>query len=94
MNDGGQQARKCRSGIGTIGRRQGVAMSIAVTILGAMASTGGRSESSGAENLSLSGAVKWHPGHYSARLSGIVPLAPSVMQSNYDNPIAPQRPRS
>lgn len=94
MNDGGQQARKCRSGIGTIGRRQGVAMSIVLALLGVMASTGGWSESSGAADVSAPGAVKWHPGHYSARLSGIVPLAPLVMQSNYDNPIAPQRPWS
>lgn len=98
MNDGGQQARKCRSGVGTIVQRHGVAMSIAVALLGVMASTGGWSESSGAADLpasgAVTGAVEWHPGHSYAPMSGIVPLAPSVMQSNYDNPIAPKRPRS
>jgi hypothetical protein len=69
MNGDGQQARKRRSGIGTIVRRHGAAMSLALALFGVMSSTDGWSESSGAADVSALGAVKWHPGHYYAPMS-------------------------
>ncbi|MCS6319495.1 MAG: glycoside hydrolase [Nitrospira sp.] len=82
MNDGGQQARQCRSGIGTIVQRHGIAMSIALALLGVMVSTGVWSESSGAEDLSAPGTVKWHPGHYYA-LMNFMRTNPKIMAQVY-----------
>ena len=81
MNDGGQQAWKCRFGYPVTIRRHGIAMGLAIVMFGAVC-MGGWAETSGLAGSSVPGAVKWHPGHYYA-LMNFMRTNPRIMAQVY-----------